>query len=157
MLPFLNLAFEVGEGGEGSGELTLALLVLACLILPFNLFVMFMQKKGLESFGLEANGFREFVKPAKKVMTYVHVLFGSLLVAVMVYHTIGAWQEATIIALHYAAVVGMIILLVTGLLAMYVPLPAKWKRGFWTAHAKYVLFAAVIATIGFAHLFGRGD
>jgi hypothetical protein len=148
-LPFLQIEVE----NEAAGGLTLALMALASVILPFNLFIMFMRKWGLEHFGMDRHSFNTRIKSFEKFMKSAHVVFSVLLVVMVTYHTYSAWGAAEVVVLHYAAIIGIYILFITGILALYVPLPHKIKRAMWKGHAKYVVFFIVVAIIGVAHLF----
>ena len=149
---FIQIAADIGEG-NGMGSLTLALLVLATIILPFNIFFTFMRKWGLDHFGMDKTKFNNMMKSPKKWMSTLHVIFSILLVVTVTFHTYVAWGAAKVILLHYAAIIGIYILFITGILALYVPMPSRAKKAMWWGHTKYVLFAIVVAIIGAAHLF----
>jgi hypothetical protein len=149
-LPFLQIEVE----DEALGSLTLALMVLASLIVPFNIFLAVMRKWGVEYLGMDKQKFNDWMKTPKKLSSALHVISSILLVVVVTYHTYAAWGAAREVLLHYAAIIGIYILFITGILALYVPLPSWAKKAMWGAHAKYyLLFAIVVAIIAIAHLF----
>jgi hypothetical protein len=66
------------------------------------------------------------------------------------YHTYATWGAANMILLHYAAIIGIYILFITGILALYVPLPSWAKKAMWGAHVNYqpLKWLAFMARVG---------
>jgi len=145
-------AQERGDVGEGLGTATMVVMVLATLILPYNIFMTAMRKGGLEFLGLDKEQFNKIAGSLRKTMTVMHVVFGTLLLVVATWHTLNALGFVTYKLLHYAALGGIYALVITGVIARYVPMPGKAKRPMRAFHM-YVLFAIVVATLALAHLF----
>jgi len=150
-MPAVAQEYE-NEGGEGLGTITMVIMVLATLILPYNLFVTAMRKGGLEFLGLDAQQFNKIAGELRKTMTVVHIIFGALLLVAATWHTINAIDFVTYKLLHWAALGGVYALVITGVVARYIPMPGKAKRPLRTFHI-YILFAVVVALLALAHVF----
>jgi hypothetical protein len=140
------------DEGEGLGTATMAVMILASVILPYNLFVKAMRKGGLEFLGLDREQFNKIAGSLRKLMTGVHYIFGALVLAVATWHTLSAMGVVSYKLLHYSALAGLYALAATGVIARYVPMPGKAKRPLRTFHI-YVLFAIVVALLALAHIF----
>lgn len=152
MLSGIAVAQDDNERSEFLGSASLALLVGAVIILPYNLVIRAMNKWGLDILGWDNRRFNEQVKKIKPIMVALHVLFGFAVLLAATYHAVQVWDVATYVLLHYAAIAGITAMLVTGILALYVPLPPRAKRLMWKLHCGYVFFGIIIALLAVAHV-----